>query len=588
MKNYSLKHIDSKNVERLNSSKLLKKFVYYLRNEEIRLILAIMAVLINATANVASPLILGLTIDQFILHHNLSGIAQNTMYLSGLYLLIFISGFAQTRFMGEVGRNVLFKLRSAVFEKIQSLPQAFFNQNKLGDLISRINNDTDKLNQFLSQSLNQFVANFFTILGIGMFIFFINFKLALITIISALILFLVSYLISPWISKKNRINLQSLGNLSAEIQESINNYKVIVSFNRKDYFRNNFEKANEENFKSAVAAGIANNISAPIYDLSGNVALILVLYFGILMIKNDELTIGLLVSFLSYTDRFYSPLRQMAAIWSNAQASLAAWSRVWEILSLHSDLKFSNRSEITSQRPLMEFQKVSFGYVKGHRILNDVNFEIETGKTYAVVGPTGGGKSTLAALMARLYDPKRGTIYLKGQDLKSFLSSELTQTIGFILQDQFLFTGTVGENIVYGNKDYPTYDKDKLTKQLANLNLSILINKFENGLDTLVTPTTELISMGQKQLISFIRAIIRKPEILIMDEATANIDTVTESILQDILDKLPKETTKVIIAHRLNTIKKADQIYFVSHGQVIPAESFEKSLELINKTKVDS
>ena len=582
--NYSLKKYDAKDIKNLDSLGLVKRFSIYLSGEGLKLSLAILNILINSVANIATPLILGYAIDHFITHKNLLGLTNYAVILTLLYVIISITQYLQTKTMGTIGQDVLFRLRRDVFNKIQSLPLAFFNQNKLGDLISRINNDTDKLNQFFSQSLNQFVGNIFIIIGIGVFIFFINPKLALITIISAVVLIFITYLISPWISKRNRLSLQALGGLSAEIQESLNNFKVIVSFDRRDYFRENFNRANEENFSASVKSGIANNISAPLYDLSGNIASILVLFFGISMIVQGQLTIGTLVSFLSYTDKFYSPLRQMAAIWSNAQTSLAAWNRILEILNLKSNLEVLPHLKTEPTKHIMRFRDVSFAYTK-KKILHHVSFTFDKGKTYAIVGPTGGGKSTIASLMSRLYDPLKGEVHFEGRDIRTFDPQELSQKIGFILQDQFLFTGTVGENIAYGNPTYSAYSKDKLEKELEELDLSILVKKFENGLDTQVTPNTELISLGQKQLISFLRAIIRKPELLIMDEATANIDTITEALLQKIIDKLPESTTKVIIAHRFNTIKKADEIFFVNEGKVISAESYEKSLELIKQSK---
>ncbi len=582
--NYALKSFDIKENKKQNSLEPIKRFSGFLSGEYFRLVLTIISIVINSAANVATPLVLGYAIDNFVTHRNFASISQYSLILAVLYIVIAITGYLQTKNMGTVGQNVLFKLRNSVFDKIQSLPLAFFNQNKLGDLISRINNDTDKLNQFFTQSLNQFVGNIFIIFGIGIFIFFINPELALITIISAVFLVVVTSFISPWIHKKNRISLQALGNLSAEIQESLNNFKVIVSFDRRDYFRNNFEKVNEENYIASVKAGVANNITSPLYDLSGNIATLLVLAFGISLILQGHLTIGILVSFLSYTDKFYSPLRQMAAIWSNAQLSLAAWNRILEILNLESDLVVVSHEKTEPTRHIMQFRHVSFGYTQ-KKILHDVNFTFDKGKTYAIVGPTGGGKSTTASLMSRLYDPQEGEVLFEGRDIKTFKPEELSQKIGFILQDQYLFTGTVGENIAYGNPDHLVYSKDKLEAELKDLNLSELIKKFEGGLDAEVTPSTELISLGQKQLISFLRAIIRKPELLIMDEATANIDTITEQLLQEIIDKLPKETTRVIIAHRFNTIKNADEIYFVNNGQVISAQSYEKSLEMIKQSK---
>ncbi len=582
--NYSLKDKTQKNQKKQSTFVLLRQFSVYLTGEKSRLLGATLSIIFNSLANIATPLILGFTIDNFIAQKNLAGITQYALYLIGLYLVIFITGFLQTRTMGTVGQNVLYKLRNSVFAKIQSLPLEFFNQNKLGDLISRINNDTDKLNQFFSQSLVQFIGNIFSILGIGIFIFFINFQLALIAISSAIFLLLITYFISPWIKKKNRLSLESLGNLSAEIQESINNFKVIVSFDRQDYFKDNFNKSNNENYSASVKSGIANNITAPIYDLSGNVASLLVLGFGLNLVLSGHLTIGILVAFLSYTDRFYSPLRQMAAIWSNAQSSLAGWSRILEILNLKSNLVLLPSVEVKPTKHVLQFENVSFGYTK-KKILHNVTFTFDIGKTYAIVGPTGGGKSTTAALMSRLYDPQKGEVLFEGQDIRSIEPKVLSQKIGFIMQEQYLFSGTVGENIAYGLDGYEEYSKEKLLVELNSFGLSALIEKFEDGLDTPVTPTTELISLGQKQIISFLRAIIRKPDLLIMDEATANIDTITEEILQSIIDKLPAKTTKVIIAHRFNTIKKADEIYFVNNGQVVSAESYEKSLQLIQDSK---
>jgi ATP-binding cassette subfamily B protein len=588
MTDYSLKKYSKDNRDKLNFWKLAMQFGQFLRNEKKRLLLAIISIALNSAATIASPFILGYTIDNFVVKKNLTGITYFSLILGGIALIIFITNFVQFRTMGVLGQNVLFKLRNALFAKIQTLPLKFFNQNKLGDLISRINNDTDKLNQFFSQQLNQFVGNIFTLVGIGIFIFFINYRLAAVTLVTAVILFIATSFISPWLERRNRLSLQSLGGLSAEVSESLNYFKVIVSFNRRDYFRQNFNQSNQENFKMSIRAGIANNFIGPVYDFSGNIAMLLVLIYGIFLISHGQLTIGILVSFLSYTDRFYSPLRQMASLWAGVQTAMAAWSRIFEILHLKSDLPLLPQNKTKNTKSVMHFSNVSFGYVKNKKVLRKVNFDFFEGKTYAIVGPTGGGKSTIASLMSRLYDPKSGIVYLNDRDIRTYQPEELTQKIGFILQEQYLFTGTVGENIIYGNPNFKIYSKTKLEKLLKDIGLEALINKFEDGLETKIAYNSETISLGQKQLISFIRAIIRQPQLLIMDEATANIDTVTEGLLQTIIDKLPKTTTKVIIAHRLNTIKKADEIYFINNGNVITAKSFEKSVEMIMKSKRNS
>jgi ATP-binding cassette subfamily B protein len=575
--NYSLD--STKN--NLKSKSTIRQFLIFLKDDKLKLLLTLLIIVINSSANIIAPFILGYTINNFIVKQDLSGVSIFSLVLLGVYIITFISSYFQTVIMGRLGQDLLYKLRNSLFEKIQSLPLAFFNQNKLGDLISRINSDTDKLNHFFSQPLIKFVSNIFTIVGIGIFIFFLNFSLALVTVSSAVVLFIITYFVSPWINKKNKKSLKSLGEMSAEIQESLSHFKVIVAFNRRDYFRDNFEKANNDNFVSSIKAGIANTFSGPLYDLAGNIATLSVLVFGIKLILDGQILVGTLISFLSYTNKFYTPLRQMASLWSDFQLTLAAWSRIYEILSLDSDMPISKSELVKKGNHLISFNKVFFAYEENHQILTNISFDFDEGKTYAIVGPTGGGKSTIASLMSRLYDPSSGKVFYKGRNINSYDRDFLSQEIGFILQEQFLFSGTVGENICYGNDNYKKYSKKKLEEQLKKMNLSDFINKFENGLDTEISPATELISLGQKQLISFIRAIIRKPKLLIMDEATANIDTITESYLQKIVESLPKETTKVIIAHRLNTIKNANEIYFVNQGRVELASSYEQSLKMI-------
>jgi ATP-binding cassette subfamily B protein len=230
---------------------------------------------------------------------------------------------------------------------------------------------------------------------------------------------------------------------------------------------------------------------------------------------------------------------------------------------------------------VLAFRDVSFHYPGGKEVLREVSFELERGKTYALVGPTGGGKTTTASLMARLYDPSSGSVLLDGRDIRSYESEERSRKIGFILQEPFLFSGTVRDNILYGNAQYLKYSNEQLAEVLADANLSALLSRFPQGLDTLVASSGNTISLGQKQLIAFMRATLRQPDLLILDEATANIDTVTEQLLQEILANLPASTTKVIIAHRLNTIDNVDQIFFVNSGQVTLAGSMEHAIDLL-------
>jgi ATP-binding cassette, subfamily B, bacterial len=505
-----------------------------------------------------------------------------------MYLISLVAGYIQAKLMGTVGQHMLYTLRNSVFQKVQELPLDFFNQNKTGDLISRINNDTDKINQFFSQSLMQFVRLIMIMIGAAIFLLSINLKLGAATLAPAILIYVFTRLASSWVKKRNAVNLKSVGLLSAEVQESLNNFKVIVAFNRRDYFRKRFEEVNRDNYSTAIKAGIANNLIAPVYTFFSNIGQMIVLAYGIYLITQGHFTVGLLISFISYVNNFYHPLQQMASLWTNFQLAMAAWDRILKILNLGNNMPIIEPKKVFDNAPLLSFRCVSFTYPNGKEVLRHINFELERGKTYAFVGPTGGGKTTTASLLARLYDATKGMVLLEGRDIKSYSPEERVKKIGFILQEPFLFSGTVRENILYGNDEFSQCENCELTQLLQDTGLDLLMQRFDEGLDTKVDLTGDGISLGQKQLIAFMRAVLRRPDLLILDEATANIDTVTEKMLDDIVNKLPPTTTKVIIAHRLNTIANADEIYFVNTGKVTHAGSLDEAVAMLMHGKMAS
>jgi len=556
--------------------------------ERNNLYIATIFILINSGLNLVAPYLMGRAVDTFIVTKQYDGVIQYTIILFGVFVVALVSGYTQTQLMGRVGQRMLFNLRNIVFNKLQDLPIDFFNQNKAGDLISRVNNDTDKINQFFSQSLVQFISSIFTMLGAGIFLLSINIELGLAALIPAVVLWIFTRSISPWVKNTNAINMKSTGILSAEIQESLNNFKVIVAFNRRDYFRKRFEEVNAENYQNSVKAGIANNMFTPVFGFSSNVGLMVVLAFGIYLISAGQFSVGLLISFLAYITQFYNPLRQIAALWANFQVALAGWDRISQILAMNNNLAVIEPAPKEESPYLMSFRNVSFSYIPGNEILKDISFNLERGKTYAFVGPTGGGKTTTASLMARLYDPISGQIMLDGVDIRSMDLDTRTSKIGFILQEPFLFSGTIRDNILYGNVEYRDISNEALTQALSESGLDGLLERFDGGLTAELKSTGDGISLGQKQLIAFIRAVLRKPELLILDEATANIDTVTEQLLEEILKKLPANTTRIIIAHRLNTIENADEIFFINSGEVKKAGSMQDAVSLLMEGKRES
>jgi len=534
------------------------------------------------------PYLIGYTIDTYIQSKQYHGVIIFSSILIGIYLTAFVTNYLQIKIMGGVGQRMLYSLRNAVFNKLQELPVDFFNQNKAGDLISRINNDTDKLNLFFSQSLMNFIGSIFTMVGAGIFLLSINPELGAAALLPALVIWLFTKAISPWVKNKNAANLKSTGGLSAEIQESLNNFKVIVAFNRRDYFRKRFDEANQKNYATSVSAGLANNIFTPVYGLSSNIGQLIVLAFGIYLIMTGKFSVGLLIGFLAYVNNFYHPLRQLAGMWASFQTAMAGWDRISQILSLDTNLPVIEGHSKNSDPAYLSFRNVSFTYPNGKEVLHHVNFDLERGKTYAFVGPTGGGKTTTASLIARLYDATKGSVLLDGKDIRSYTPEERAGKIGFILQEPFLFSGTVRDNILYGNQEYQNLSNDDLEKVIKESALETLLSRFDEGLDSKVETTGDGISLGQKQLIAFMRSVLRTPELLILDEATANIDTITEQLLETILRKLPATTTRVIIAHRLNTIENADEIYFVNSGEVVRAGSLDDAVNLLLHGKRES
>jgi ATP-binding cassette subfamily B protein len=559
----------------------MKKLLPLLLREKRIMFFALAALVANSALNLVAPRLIAHVVDTFIISKDYKGVLLYSLIILVLYLCALVTSYLQTLLMGGVGQRVLYRLRNQIFNKLQSLPIAFFNQNKAGELISRINNDTDKINQFFSQALVQFVGSIFMMIGAVIFLISLNAKLGLTTLLPAVVLLFITIALSPWIKNKNLKSAQSIGSMSSEIQESLNNFKVIIAFNRRDYFKKRFQEVNNANYNASVAAGVANNTYAPIYGLASNIGQLIVLSYGITLISQGEFTIGLLISFLVYANNFYMPLRQLAALWASFQTALSSWDRVYEILIMETNLTVLPVGDTRDTDSILEFKNVSFGYEGGKNVLYNVTLDLKKGKTYALVGPTGGGKTTTATLMARLYDPTEGVVYLDGRDIRTYTEHDRSKKIGFILQDPILFTGTVRENILYGNTDYASYTNEELLAIIRYAGLESILTRFDKGLETKLSLTGDAVSLGQKQLIAFMRAMLRHPELLILDEATANIDTVTEQLLEDILRNLPGTTTKVIIAHRLNTIQNADEIFFVNSGQVTQAGSMDHALNML-------
>lgn len=581
--NYTLNK--DKNIDNLSSLKILLKLI---SDEKKGISISIIATIISCTMELLAPLMVGYAIDHYIKNQDIHGLLIFSGMLFGMYLVWMATGYVNNIAMGTVGRTVLFDLRKSLFDKFQALPISFFNQNKNGDLISRINNDTDKLNIFFSQSLIPAARSLFLVIGSILFLLYLNPWMGVVTIVPAIIIIIILVSIAPFTERLNRNKLKALGNLSSEIQESLSSFKVIVAFNRQDYFQRRFEEANKKNFEASIKAEMMNKAFIPLFDFAANMGQIAILFYGAYLVINGSITVGLLISYILYLTHFYDPLRNLANIWPSFQVAIAALGRISEVTDLEIGIRRVSGSNLKKGHYL-EFNKVSFIYDNSDKkVIDSVSMVLDKGKTYAFVGPTGGGKTTIASLMSRLYDPTEGIVYLDGKDIRSYAKKDLSKKIGFILQDAILFSGSVKDNILYGNDLYVNTTDEEFIDLLKCDGLDILLDKFPEGVSTKICPHDNTMSLGEKQLIAFMRAVLRRPELLILDEATANIDTVTEDQLGMILNRLPKDIVKVVIAHRLNTIEGADKIFFVNSGRVVEAGSMQEAVDLLIREQRNS
>lgn len=383
--NYNLNQPSDKAEQKKSNLGSLRKLMTLIGEERRNLTIAFAAIFLNAVLSLLGPYLIGYTIDTYIQTRQYHGVLVFAAILLSLYIIAFFVNYIQMLMMGGIGQRMLFSLRNAVFNKLQELPVDFFNQNKAGDLISRINNDTDKVNQFFSQSLMQFIGSLFTMTGAGIILLCINLPLGLAALSPALIVWIFTKIVSPWVKRRNTASMKSTGYLSAEIQESLANFKVIIAFNRRDYFRERFEEANRQNYTRSIQAGIANNVFMPVSTLAANVGQLIVLALGIYLIEKGHFSIGLLISFIAYVTNFYNPLRQMAALWANFQVAMAGWDRISLLLSLETNLHLIKNSGCQESSSFLHFRNVSFMYPNSKEVLHKVSFDLERGKTYAFV-----------------------------------------------------------------------------------------------------------------------------------------------------------------------------------------------------------
>lgn len=550
-----------------NQKATIKRIWSYLKKQRLSINFVIILVLITSMLNILGPLMIGVIIDNYILPLDIEGTIRMGMLLAAIFIASSLLTWLQTFVMIRASLKTIQNLRIELFEKMQSLPISFFDQKQQGDLMSRMTNDIDNLNFALSQSVIQIVSSVLSLVGTAIAMVYLNWILAIVTLLVVPLIVWATKQVVKRSSMNYRNRQRDLGNLNGFIEETISNSEVVTLFGKEQQTIQQFKEANEKLRYSAMQSEIVSGLLGPTNNFINNLGSGLIVGVGAIMAANSLVTVGVITSFLTYARQFFRPINQLSNLLNTFQSAIAGAERVFEVLDERIELMDSPHS--LPRQPLegnVEFRNVSFYYVKDKPVLKNISFQANAGEIVALVGPTGSGKTTIVQLLSRFYDVTEGEILIDGENIQSYSMEHLRDSIGVVLQDTYLFSGTVRENIRYGKLD-ATDEEVEMAAKIAYAHS--FIKYLPEQYDTLLESGGKNLSQGQRQLIAIARAILKDPDILILDEATSSVDTMTEVHIQKGLNNLMQGRTSFVIAHRLKTIENADRILVIKDGEII-------------------
>ena len=569
---------DEEQKEVLKKETLIRLYRYLLSyKKQIVIVLLIMVLTIGIT--MANPLIIERAIDVNIANKNLKGLVElgifavvlNVIYVLGVKLRMYL--------MAKMSNEILVTIRNELYEHIQKLGFGFFDSRPTGKILARVIGDVNALKSVLSNSVTTLIPDFFTVIAVAIIMMVKNMKLALSAFIMLPFLIVGMYVIQTFSHKRWQILRKKNSNLNAFVHENLSGIRIVQSFTAEQESAENFDWLLKEQKKAYVGAVSLGDSFGSLIELTWGAGGFLLYYIGIKVIGVGEIGIGTFMAFSTYISMFWSPIRNLANFYNNIVTNISAAERIFDILDTEPEIMDQEGvEELPDIKGEVEFEHVSFSYndESDKYVLDDVSFQIKPGETIALVGPTGAGKTTIVNLISRFYDSKKGRVLIDGYDIKEVSLYSLRRQMGIMTQDNFLFSGTIKDNIRYGKLN--ATDEEIIAAAKA-VNAHDFIMKLEKGYDTEISERGARLSIGQRQLLAFARTMVSEPRILILDEATSSIDTHTEILVQQGIEELLKGRTSFVIAHRLSTIKKADKIFVVDKGKICEAGNHEELME---------
>ncbi|MBU1120170.1 ABC transporter ATP-binding protein/permease [Patescibacteria group bacterium] len=542
------------------------------------ILISITLLIATILGNSILPQLLKRAIDIDITNKDLNGLMQTTLIFVGLAAIYLVLSYVRLFFTGKLGQHILFNIRKDLFNKIQTLPSKFFSDNQSGDIIQRLTGNVDTLNSFFSEGIIRLLDIVFSVIIILGSIFLQSKLIGFIALGGAFLMILYIIIQGRIIEKPISESLRKEGDMSANVQESLDGFVAIQSTNQQKSWTKGFEKKTASYYTTMKKVSLISAFSKAGLTFIGVIAVYALLTTSLGLYQKQIITIGTVILILSYMQDLLQKVTSIAEIWRTIKTGLASSERLRDVFELESDIStIALPYKPTSVKGNIEFTDVDFAYVENEKVLSDVNFEVKAGQTIAIVGPTGAGKTTFVNLIARLYDTDNGNIYLDGRDIKEWDLEVLRKNIGYLIQDTFLFEDTILNNLKYNN---PKITEEQALQVFKDLGVESFIRSLPEGLETKISYESSEISAGQRQIIALARILLREPKILILDEATARIDTKSEKMLQNAIEKACEGKTTFIIAHRLSTIFNADQIILIKDNTILEKGTNKELLAL--------